>query len=187
MTASKPIETDRLILRNWWDDDIQPFAALNQDPEVMAYFPAPYTYDQTAGFVSVIRKMIGERGWGFWAVEWKRSGDFVGMVGLNEVPFDVPISQTLEVGWRLQRNYWGRGVATEAAVASLRYAFDELDAPEVAAFTAVTNQRSRRVMERLGMIEQPDGFDHVRVPEGNPLRPHVLYVIQPTQFRSQWD
>lgn len=165
------IRTERLLLRQWRDEDKEPFAALNADPEVMEHFPATLTREQSDAFVDRAAIAIAARGWGLWAVD--AAGDFIGFVGLNEPGFMPGV----EVGWRLKREAWGHGYATEAARAALAYARDELRLDEVISFTSTTNVRSQRVMERLGMTRDPaDDFDHPRVHDPR-LRRHVLYRL----------
>jgi RimJ/RimL family protein N-acetyltransferase len=163
-----------LILRQWRDEDREPFAALNADPEVMRYFPATLSRTESDAFVDRSIALIDERGWGLWAVEVDGVAPFVGFVGLN-IPSFMPA--TVEVGWRLAREHWGHGYASEAAREALRYGFEELGLAEIVSFTSTVNERSRRVMERIGMTRDPTrDFDHPNVPDG-PLRRHVLYAI----------
>lgn len=173
------LTTKRLLLRQWRDDDLAPFAALNADPEVMRYFAAPLTRAQSGAFLNRAYSTIYREGWGLWAVEVRDGAPFIGFVGLNSPSFDAHFTPALEVGWRLDRSHWGHGYATEGASAALTFAFEELGLAEVVSFTTVGNQRSRRVMERLGMSRDPgDDFDHPSMPDG-PLRRHVLYRIRP--------
>ncbi|HEY2777993.1 MAG TPA: GNAT family N-acetyltransferase [Gaiellaceae bacterium] len=163
------LRTDRLVLRPWREEDRAPFAALNADPVVMEHFPSTMTREASDAFVDFNMATIAERGWGLWAVE--AEGEFIGFVGLNEPRFRPGV----EIGWRLRREAWGHGYATEAAQAVLAFAFEELGLDEVISFTTVANQRSRRVMERIGMTYDPDGdFDHPNVTDER-IRPHVLY------------
>jgi RimJ/RimL family protein N-acetyltransferase len=163
-----------LILRQWRDEDREPFAALNADPEVMRYFPSTLTRVQSDAFVDRSIELIDGRGWGLWAVEVEGVAPFVGFVGLN-VPTFMP--DVVEVGWRLAREHWGKAYASEAAREALRYGFEELGLAEIVSFTSTVNERSRRVMERIGMTHDPTrDFDHPNVPDG-PLRRHVLYAI----------
>ena len=165
------LRTERLLLRQWRDDDLAPFAALNADPVVMEHFPGLMSREASDAFAESNRERIAERGWGLWAVE--AEGRFIGFVGLNPPSFMPGV----EVGWRLERAAWGRGYATEAARAAIAFGFDELDLPEIISFTATTNVRSQRVMQRLGMTHDPaDDFDHPRV-EDPRLRRHVLYRL----------
>jgi RimJ/RimL family protein N-acetyltransferase len=165
------IRTERLVLRQWRDDDRAPFAALNADPVVMEHFPSTMTREQSDAFVDFNIRTIRERGWGLWAVD--AGGMFIGFVGLNEPRFMPGV----EVGWRLARAAWGHGYATEAARAAVAFARDDLRLDEVVSFTATTNLRSQRVMQRLGMTHDPaDDFDHPRVEDAR-LRRHVLYRL----------
>jgi RimJ/RimL family protein N-acetyltransferase len=176
------LTTARLLLRQWRDDDLTPFAALNADPEVMRHLPARMTRAQSDDFARFIYATIERQGWGLWAAEVRGGAPFIGFVGLNRPRFKAHFTPTTEVGWRLGREYWGNGYATEAATAALNFAFDGLDCPEVVSFTATANLRSRRVMERLGMSHDPaEDFDHPNVPEG-PVRRHVLYRMP----RRRW-
>jgi ribosomal-protein-alanine N-acetyltransferase len=169
------LRTERLLLRQWRDDDLEPFAELNADPEVMEHFPAPLARDESDRLARRARDRIAADGWGLWAVEVVGSQPFVGFVGLAEPGFEAHFTPALEVGWRLARTAWGNGYATEAGRAALAYAFEELGRDEVVSFTSTGNLRSRRVMERLGMTHDPaDDFDHPRV-EDPRLRRHVLY------------
>lgn len=173
------LQTPRLLLRPWRDADLAPFAALNADPEVMAYFPAPLTRAESDALAARIRAGIEARGWGLWAVEVPGVCAFAGYVGLAEPRFEAAFTPCLEVGWRLARAQWGHGFATEAARAVLRCGFDVLARDEIVSFTSVGNARSRAVMERIGLRRDPaDDFEHPLVPAGHPLRRHVLYRLR---------
>ena len=170
--------TDRLRLRQWVDADRAPFAALNADPEVMRYFPAPLDEGESNALVDRIARHISEHTFGLWAVETRDRQRFIGFVGLASATFDAPFNPSTEVGWRLARQAWGQGFATEAATAAIADGFDRLGLDEIVSFTAEINQPSRRVMERLGMQRDPtEDFDHPNVPVGDPLRRHVLYRL----------
>jgi RimJ/RimL family protein N-acetyltransferase len=171
------LRTPRLLLRQWRETDFEPFAALNADPEVMRHFPAPLTRAQSDAFASRARAHIAVLGWGLWAVELD-AAPFIGFVGLSEARFEAHFTPAVEVGWRLAREHWGKGYATEAGRAALAFGFDELGLPEIVSFTTVANDRSRRVMERLGLTRDPaDDFHH---PRGGP---HVLYRLS----RATWN
>jgi len=159
------METDRLILRDWREDDREPFAALNADPEVMEHFPALLTREQSDAVI--------ERNPGLHAVEVRATGEFIGFVGLAVPRFEAAFTPCVEIGWRLARAAWGHGYASEAARAVLARALIEHD--EIVSFTAVTNLRSRAVMERIGMTYVEE-FDHPNLPDGHPLQRHVLYA-----------
>jgi RimJ/RimL family protein N-acetyltransferase len=168
--------TERLVLRQWREEDLEPFAQLNADPEVMRYFPAPLDREQSDAMVTRMRERIEVQGWGLWAVERRDTGAMVGFTGLAVPRNPLPFQPCVEVGWRLARSAWGHGFATEAAREALRVGFHELGLAEVVSFTTVTNTRSRAVMERLGMVREPaEDFDHPALAEGDSLRRHVLY------------
>jgi RimJ/RimL family protein N-acetyltransferase len=169
------LRTERLLLRQWRDADREPFAELNADPETMRYFVSTMTREESDAFVDRASELIDERGWGLWAVEVAGGAPFVGFVGLN-IPGYWP--DWVEVGWRLRREHWGNGYATEAAREALRFGFEELGLEEIVSFTSVSNTPSRRVMERIGMAHDPSrDFDHPAIPNGHPLQRHVLYAI----------
>lgn len=164
--------TERLLLRRWNDDDREPFAALNADPVVMEHFPAVLTRRDSDALVDRIEAGFDERGWGVWALE--APSGFIGFTGLSVPIFQADFLPAVEVGWRLARSAWGKGYATEAALASLRYGFEEVGLEEVVSFTASTNLPSQRVMQRIGMVRAQE-FDHPALPAGHRLRRHVLY------------
>lgn len=171
--------TDRLVLRPWRDEDRDPFAALNADARVMEFFPAPLGRAESDAAVERIRAHFVHHGFGLWAVEAREGCPFIGFVGLDVPTFEAAFTPCGEIGWRLAFEHWGRGYATEVARAALRFGFGRLGLGEIVSFTVPANRRSRAVMERIGMTRSPDGdFLHPRVPEGHPLRPHVLYRIR---------
>ena len=169
-------ETERLRLRRWQSADREPFAALNSDRRVMEFFPSLLTRAEGDAMADRCESLIRERGWGFWAVESKAIGEFIGFVGLHTPSALLPFSPCVEVGWRLAFEHWGKGLASEAAKGALRVAFESLNLEEVVSFTALGNSRSRAVMERLGMCESGT-FDHPQVAENSPLRLHCLYRL----------
>jgi len=180
--------TERLIMRQWRESDREPFAALNADPEVMRYFLSTMTRAECDAFVDLIAGLIDERGWGLWALEERSSGEFLGFTGLHAPSFDAHFTPAVEVGWRLARGAWGRGYASEAARAAVAYAFGELGLDEIVSFTVPDNTRSRAVMERIGMTRDPgDDFEHPRIPEGHPMRRHVLYRLMRDSSITQLD
>lgn len=182
--AATVIRTERLVLRGWRDEDRDAFAALNADPEVMEHFVALYDRVRSDAEAEVMAANLVHDGWGQWAVTLPEDDRFLGFTGLDVVDFPASWTPATEIGWRFARHAWGHGYATEAAQAVLSYAFLELELDEVVSFTATTNLRSQRVMERLRMHHDPaDDFDHPRVPEGHHLRRHVLYRLR----RAEWD
>jgi RimJ/RimL family protein N-acetyltransferase len=183
--GSATIETPRLRLRQWREDDLAPFAALNTDPEVMRFFEEPLSHERSDAWARAIAAVIEDQGWGLWALERRDTGEFIGFTGLQVPRHELPFNPCVEVGWRLARSAWGQGFATEAGRASLAHAFGPLELDEVVSMTAVTNLPSRRVMERLGMTrDEHADFDHPAVSAGHPLQRHVLYRIGAEQWRA---
>jgi RimJ/RimL family protein N-acetyltransferase len=173
------LRTERLILREWRDADLAPFAALNADPAVMEFFPKLLSRGESDGFAARIRADLAERGFGLWALEAPGVASFIGFTGLAVPRFDSHFTPCVEVGWRIAREHWGRGYAPEAAAEALAHGFGALGLAEVVSFTAAGNARSRRVMEKLGMAHDPaDDFEHPSLPPGHRLRRHVLYRIR---------
>lgn len=180
-------DTPRLALRVWQARHVAPFAALNADPAVMRHFPSTQDAASTAATVRHWQAEFAERGWSNWAVERRDTGEFLGFVGLTVPRRALPFMPCVEVGWRLHRGAWGRGYATEAGRAALAVAFERLGLDEVVSFTAVLNTPSIAVMRRLGMQPSADAwasFEHPALPEGHPLRPHVLYRIDRHAWRA---
>lgn len=176
------METSRLILRQWCDDDLAPFAELNNDPQVMRYFPSTLTHEQSAQMVEDIRKHFEQYGFGLWAVEIKDQVRFAGFIGLAVPQFSAFFTPCIEIGWRLAAPYWNQGLATEGARAVLEFGFDQCNLKQVVSFTVPDNIASRRVMEKIGM-SYIDNFDHPGLPDNDPLQRHVLYCIT----RPEWD
>jgi ribosomal-protein-alanine N-acetyltransferase len=175
------VRTDRLLLRRWRSDDLDPYAALNADPEVREHFPETLTREQSLDELTRFDARFDERGYSLWAVEVPGASQFIGFVGLNLTTWDAPFTPAVEVGWRLAREHWGQGYASEGARAALRYGFDVIGLDEIVSFTTPGNVRSWRVMERIGMTRDPaDDFDHPLIPPGDPLRRHVLYRVSRT-------
>ena len=178
MAAEPELETARLRLRRWRDEDRRPFAELNADPAVMEHFVAPLGRRESEELVNVIEDGFASRGFGLWALEVLDGGEFIGFTGLSVPSFEAHFTPAVEVGWRLARTAWGNGYATEAGLAALRFGFDRAGLEEIVAFTSTGNARSRAVMERIGMSAVEGGeFEHPSLPPGHPLRPHVLYRL----------
>ncbi|HEY0285456.1 MAG TPA: GNAT family N-acetyltransferase [Pseudomonas sp.] len=177
------LNSARLLMRQWRDDDLPAFAQMCADPQVMKYFPAPMSRLESAKLIGRIRGHFAEYGFGLWALERKDNGHFIGFTGLCVVGFDAHFTPSVEIGWRLAREHWGLGFASEAAWTALGCGFEHLDLDEIVSFTAVSNQASQKVMQAIGMHNDPDdGFDHPNLPDGHPLKAHVLYRIN----RQQW-
>jgi RimJ/RimL family protein N-acetyltransferase len=172
------MRTDRLLLRRWLPADREPFAAMNADPEVVAHLPGALAREASDALAARIEAHFEEHGFGLWAVEIPGVTPFAGFAGLSIPGFQARFTPCVEIGWRLAAPLWGRGYATEAARAALAFGFETLRLGEIVSFTASGNHRSRRVMEKIGMGREPaDDFDHPALPEGHPLRRHVLYRI----------
>jgi RimJ/RimL family protein N-acetyltransferase len=170
------LRTERLVLRPWRDSDLAPWAAMNADPEVREHLGDLLTREQSEGSVARFQDELDRRGYGWWAVEVRATGEFIGFAGLDDVDDEMPFTG-VEIGWRLARPAWGQGYATDAARTVLAHGFDSLGLPEILAVTTTANLRSQAVMRRIGMTRDPaDDFDDPTVPEG-PLRPNVLYRI----------
>lgn len=179
------LETERLILRNWEERDRAPFAAMGQDPEVMRYFPALLSRKESDALVDRAIEKKNADGFCFMPVEDKATGRFLGFTGLSRpsYPKPLPFDPCVEIGWRFAREAWGKGFASEAARAWLRFGFATLDLEEIVSFTAKTNLRSQAVMRRIGMTSSSgDDFSHPMLPSGHALEAHVLFRLQ----RSVW-
>jgi RimJ/RimL family protein N-acetyltransferase len=165
------------MIHQWKDDDLEPYAAMNADPEVMTYFPKLLTKAESAESIARLRAGIAERGWGLWAVEV--NGIFAGFTGLAQPTFKAHFTPCTEIGWRFRKEFWGRSIAYASARAALAYAFDTLKLLELVSFTAVVNARSRRLMERLGFTRNAaEDFLHPGLPSASPLQLHVLYRMR---------
>ncbi len=178
-------ESPRLRLLAWQGRHVAPFAALNADPEVMRYFPSLFSEEQSRAQIDFWLAQFAERGWSNWAVELKESGEFIGFVGLWTPRQALPFSPCVEIGWRLARRFWGHGYATEGAQASLQVGFERLGLAEIVSYTALSNTPSRAVMERIGMRNTGQDFDHPAVPEGSPLKRHCLYELTSEAWRGR--
>lgn len=172
------LHTERLLLRRWLPADREPFARMNADPRVMTHFPSVLSREESDAFANRIDNSFEQHGFGLWAVEIPRIAPFIGFVGLAIPRFEAHFTPCVEIGWRIAPAFWNRGVATEAAAAVLKCGFATLQLEEIVSFTVPQNIASRRVMEKIGMThDERDDFDHPSLPDGHPLRQHVLYRI----------
>jgi RimJ/RimL family protein N-acetyltransferase len=179
------IRTERLLLRRWRLLDRELFAHLNSDPLVMEHFPGVLSREESDAMVDRIETQFDEVGFGLWAIEAPDLAPFIGFVGLSVPNFQAHFTPAVEVGWRLDRSYWGHGFATEAANAALVDGFGRVGLSEIVSFTATENVKSIRVMERLGMTHDlADDFEHPRLPEGHRLRRHVLYRLSQERWAT---
>lgn len=173
------LETERLLLRPWREADVAPFVALNADPAVTQFLPGPVTPDEARALFARQNALYELHGSCYFAAQLKTTDELVGFVGVKYVEGGLPFAPCNEVGWRLGSTWWGAGLATEGARAVLRHGFARLGLQEILAFTVPANERSRRVMERLGMAYDPAGdFDHPALPAGHRLARHVLYRLR---------
>jgi RimJ/RimL family protein N-acetyltransferase len=176
------LDTPRLRLRRWRPGDLEPFAAMNADADVMRFFPFPLTRQESDGMVGRIEQHFGQHGFGLWALERRDVGQFIGFTGLSVPRFTAHFTPCVEIGWRLARDCWGQGYATEAARAAITHGFGVLRMSEIVSFATLDNRRSHRVMIRLGMRHDPvDDFEHpVLAASGHAhLARHVLYRLRP--------
>ena len=177
------VTSQRLGLRKFKLDDLEAMAAINADSAVMQHFPSTYTTDQTHKFMNGVNDKIDERGYSMWAAELKETGELIGFVGISKVSFEANFTPAVEVGWRLAKKFWGKGYATEAAQACLKFAFEKAGLPVVVAFTATENERSENVMQRIGMTKTGE-FDHPKIEDGHRLKKHVLYKISKSDWQA---
>lgn len=175
------IETSRLKLRDWKDSDLEPFRQLNADEEVMKFFPKTLSKEESDGFCQAIITEIKECGFGLYAVEMKETKEFIGFIGFHRATFESDFTPCIEIGWRLKKEAWGKGYATEGAKACLEYGFEELGFDEIFSFTADINEPSKQVMRKIGLGFVKE-FDHPKVNPESMLRKHVLYYVQ----RNVW-
>ncbi|EPE97641.1 GCN5-like N-acetyltransferase [Rhizobium grahamii CCGE 502] len=156
------LATDRLLLRNWTDDDRPLFHEINSDPEVMEFFAFRRDRVEADLMLDTIRDSIAKTGLGFYAIALKETDEPIGFCGLWRPKLEPFLpAGTIEVGWRLAKRYWGNGYATEAGMAALRHGFTEFDPSEIVSFAVTDNHRSTAVMQRLGLHHEPDrDFDH---------------------------
>ena len=168
--------TPQLRLRQWHESDRETFARMNADPVVMEHYPACLNREQSDALVDRLSERIANQGWGLWAVELMTSTTFIGYCGLNPVPFNAPFTPAVEIGWRIDRPYWGQSYAFEAATAAMQFGFSTLNLPKIVSFTIPANVRSQRLMIRLDMVRDISGdFEHPMLPENHVMRPHLLY------------
>lgn len=176
MTKKYLFTSDRLGFRPWESDDLKPYARLNADPQVMEFFPRTYSANESARQIERFQRMTEIHGYAPYAVDRLDTQALIGFIGFMHTDFPASFTPCTEIGWRLAREAWGQGYATEGAMACLQYGWKTLELEEIYSFTAVVNQRSERVMQKIGM-EAKGHFEHPKIEEGSVLRPHVLYQI----------
>jgi RimJ/RimL family protein N-acetyltransferase len=173
------LETERLVLRSWRDEDRPAFAAMSADPAVMEHLGGTVPTNESDAIIARLAAVERDQGHTFWAIERRDDGGFLGFCGLRRGGHaDTPVPDELEIGWRLARDAWGRGYAREAAEASIRWGWENCEAMRIAAWTVVGNKASWGLMIRLGMVHRPElDFDHPRFAIGHPLCRHLVYTI----------
>ena len=177
------IETQRLILRTWHDDDAEIFAKINQDPKVIEFLRGPMSLEEAKTFMEGTNRHINAHGFGLFAATLKETKQLIGFIGLNIPGFEAPFTPCVEIGWRLAHQYWGKGYAHEGAKAVLKFGFEKFDLKEIVAFTAINNIRSTRVMEKIGMQRDLEGdFAHPKIATDHKLSQHMLYRISRGSF-----
>jgi RimJ/RimL family protein N-acetyltransferase len=180
------LRTERLILRPWRPEDLEPFAALNADDRVTATLAGSADRATSDALARKWNGSFAEHGFGYWAVELPGNAPFIGALGLAVPGFAAHFMPAVEIGWRLAFDHWGKGYATEGARAALDFGFNQAGLEEIVAFTAKINKKSRAVMERLGMHSDPkDDFNHVRLGPDHPLYHHVLYRLRREAWKSR--
>lgn len=182
--VTQRLTTERILLRRWLDSDRQPFQRMNGDPRVMEFMPALLQPEETNRMIARIERHFEQHGFGLFAAELRCDRTFLGFIGLSVPAFEAPFMPAVEIGWRLDAGHWGQGLATEGAREVLRHGFQKVGLSKVVSFTVPENARSRRVMEKLGMIHDPAAdFDHPLLLPGHPQRRHVLYRLN----REDWE
>jgi RimJ/RimL family protein N-acetyltransferase len=186
MNLPRELRTDRLCLRRWLLDDRVPFARLNSDPRVVEFLRGILSGEESDALADRIEAHFQRHGFGLWAVEIPGITQFAGFIGLSIPRFEARFTPCIEIGWRLGAEHWNRGYATEGARAALAFGFNSIQVEEIVSFTVPGNVRSRRVMEKIGMTHSAsDDFEHPLLPEGHPLRRHVLYKLGRAEFAQQ--
>ena len=180
------LETERLLLRNWEDNDFHVFARMCADEKVMEFFPFLLNKEASDELAGRLRSTLIHDGWGLWAVEEKMSKHFIGFIGLEYVAPDLHFYPAIEISWRLAFPFWGKGYATEGARAALQFGFETLNTEEIVSFTALINLRSQNVMKKLGMTLS-ETFNHPRLAASHRLCTHMLYRINRKSWASQAD
>jgi RimJ/RimL family protein N-acetyltransferase len=177
--------TPRLLLRHWKKEDLAVFAKMNVDPKVMQFFPSILNKRKSDDLAKKIQKELDEKKFGFWAIEVPNVAPFIGFAGLHIPEIKTDFTPCVEIGWRLDSNYWNKGYAIEAAKKVLEYGFLVLKLPEIVSFAPHIHERSRRIMEKLHMRYCHDeNFYHPKYSKESPLNPFVLYRITKKEYES---
>ncbi|MGE6257282.1 GNAT family N-acetyltransferase [Heyndrickxia sporothermodurans] len=170
-------ETERLIMRDFEVSDLPEFKRMNEDPEVMRFFPKTLSHEETEGFYEAILNELKTCGYGLYAAERKETNEFIGFIGFHQATFESDFTPCIEIGWRLKKEAWGQGFATEGAKGCLEYAKENYDFDNIYSFTAVINRPSEKVMQKIGLVKI-DTFTHPKLDPVSPLSQHVLYALK---------
>ncbi len=178
MTKRIVLQTDRLILREWCPDDAPAFAQINADTKVMEFFPSTLSRHESDQLIAKASQQIVDYGFSYWAAELKTNQNLIGFIGLQRYEDGLPFAPCVDIGWRLASKYWGQGLATEGARATLNYGFEQLGIDEIVSMTSIHNFASERVMQKIGLIKEPAHFMHPKLDVSDPLAEHVLYRLK---------
>jgi len=170
------LKSERLGLRAWKESDTEHYIRMNQDPEVMKYFPSLQSPEHSTKTITRFNNYLKEYGVTFFATELLKTQEFIGFIGLVPSPIEEFFTPCIEIGWRLRKEFWGNGYATEGAKACLDFGFNQMKYPEICSFTAVLNKPSENVMRKIGM-KRIGNFNHPKVPADSDLCEHVVYLI----------
>ena len=176
MTSKYLFKSERLGFRTWSNNDLEPMTSINSDAEVMQFFPKTQTQDDTANFIKRMQKSYAENGFCYFAVELLSTGEFIGFIGLSIQTFEADFTPITDIGWRLSKNTWGKGFATEGAKRCLTYAFDNLKLDKVLSTSPIINTPSINIMEKIGMLKVKE-FEHPLLLNNEKLKKCVLYRI----------
>ncbi|MFT5822981.1 MAG: ribosomal-protein-alanine N-acetyltransferase [Crocinitomix sp.] len=176
MQADYLFQSERLGFRNWKLSDHEPFAKMNRDLEVMEFFPKLLTVEESSAMIERMQDVYKELGYTFFAVELLDKNEFIGFIGIIRSTFDAFFTPCFEIGWRLQKSAWNKGLATEGTLACLNYGFNVLNMPVIHSITSQINSKSEHIMKKTGMVKI-GVFDHPRLSKNDPLKPHVVYKI----------
>ena len=169
-------KSERLGFRNWIDSDKEPYAKMNQDKDVMEYFPSIKTQEESYAQVTRFQKHFANNGFTFFAVDILETNEFIGFIGIINSSFEASFTPCKEIGWRLQKSSWGFGYATEGAKRCLEYGFNQLNFKEIYAITPLKNSKSESVMLKIGMQKQ-GVFEHPQIEDGHWLKTEMYYKI----------
>ncbi|MDX1446597.1 GNAT family N-acetyltransferase [Lishizhenia sp.] len=174
--------SQRLGFRNWKDADLDIYAAMNANTDVMQYFPTLMTQEESKASIEKFNSQFQELGYTYYAVDELESGEFIGFIGLSWKDFESSFTPATDIGWRLKPSAWGKGYATEGAQRCLAYAFEVLKLEKVIAICPEVNTPSERVMQKIGMKLQ-GAFKHPFLKDYPHLERCLCYAIASNEFQ----